>query len=280
MGFDQDTNRWYRFYRLLKFFVFSLFRYDVFHFHTDLTLLPHNIDLQILRALRKKIFFHFHGIEIRDIKRIPKHCEKADGYFVSTADLIEIVPKAILLPQQIDLNILPNPTAIIPEKQKLVVLHVIICDEPYGRQLKGTDWILGVFDAISTIRGDVEFRFISNLLHDQVISEINNADIIVDQIAQGWYGNLSIESMALGKTAVNWINPKLIQFLWPKCPIVNTSKESLQEDLIRLIDDPFRREKLGKEGRLYVERIHAAERVANITVKCYIQAFKDMNRKE
>jgi hypothetical protein len=280
MKFDQDTNRWSRFWRLGRFFLHSLFAYDVFHFHTSSTLLPHNVDLPVLRAAGRKIFFHFHGSEIRVPKRMPKHCLEADGYFVSIPDLLEIVPEAVLLPQQIDFESFPAPPAISADKGRVVIVHAIADNSAYRRQIKGTDCILNVFDSISRVRNDVEFRFFSDLVHDRMICEIAEADIIVDQIAQGWYGNLSVEAMALGKTVLNWIDPKLTPFLPPGCPIVNTCKETLQEDLVRLIDGPSLRESLGEKGRHFVERFHAVERVAQIAIQCYLKSFENADGKQ
>ena len=51
--------------KVVSFFVYSLFKYDVFHFYFGRSTLL-NAELLIYDLLRKKYFFEFHGSDIRD----------------------------------------------------------------------------------------------------------------------------------------------------------------------------------------------------------------------
>jgi glycosyltransferase involved in cell wall biosynthesis len=271
LDFHLERNRWRRYLRMGRFFLHSLFSYDVFHFHTDLTLLPRNIDLPLLRLLGKKIFFHFHGIEILKPGQMPAHCQGADGYFVSTPNLLKIVPQAVLIPQQIDLENFPAPPPH-SVNGKIKVLHGIITDDPYRRQVKGTDHILDVFEQIARERSDVEFKFVSDLSHAQLLAEISQVDIVVDQLVVGWYGNIAVEAMALGKVVLNWIEPDLARYVPAGCPIVQTSKETLYDDVLRLLDAPEQRTALAARGRSYVEQTHSVRSIAERLICHYVQA--------
>ena len=65
-------------FRKISFFIKACMKYDVFHYHTDGFLFA-NIDVIILKLLKKKIFIQFHGSEIRlyDIEK------KRNRFFIS-----------------------------------------------------------------------------------------------------------------------------------------------------------------------------------------------------
>ena len=73
-------------------------------------------------------------------------------------------------------------------------------------------------------------------------------DIIIDQLIVGWYGVLSIEGMCMGKPVMCYIQQDLSE-IYPKLPILNTNPNSIRMDLIKLIENPEYRIKLGNQGR-------------------------------
>src|SRR4051812_30687220 len=136
--------------------------YDVFHFYFGNTLFPWPFpDLPLLRALGKRIIFHFCGCDVRDRarnlaeyslsgchecvslvclgkRRPPLHF--ADAVFVSTPDLLPDVPGAVLTPGPVALGRwqpqpprTPPPTPADP----LRILHA-----PTDREIKGTRYVL------------------------------------------------------------------------------------------------------------------------------------------
>jgi hypothetical protein len=119
----------------------AILRYDVFHLYFGSTLFPHpNPDIPLLRALGKRVVFHYCGCDIRNrevtlanyglsgcsectslICKSMHHLDPTDAdiVFVSTPDLLEFAPGAHLLPGPIDLNRwtpgAPRTTPVSPE---------------------------------------------------------------------------------------------------------------------------------------------------------------------
>ncbi len=126
-----------RLYRTLKFlikfavfFISALFKYDIFHFHSESFLGSRSsLDLKILRFFRKKIVFQYWGCDIR--LKIPAilsedsstcdnciricqntrklrdnltHLKYADFRVYGGADVIRMVPDAVFVPIAIDLD--------------------------------------------------------------------------------------------------------------------------------------------------------------------------------
>ena len=93
------------------------------------------------------------------------------------------------------------------------------------------------------------------------MTELAEADIVIDQIVIGWYGVLAVEAMALGKAVVAFIRDDLVDEV-PQGVLVNASPKTIARRLRELIVDPDLRADLGKSARRYVETYHAAEVVA------------------
>ena len=74
---DKDADPLARLVRKLGITLRASRDYDLFHFHFAESLLPRNLDLMALRALRKPVVMHFWGSDIRIAKTAVKHNEWA-----------------------------------------------------------------------------------------------------------------------------------------------------------------------------------------------------------
>ena len=154
-----------------SFFLFSLFRYDIFHFISGETILTRKLrsfELKIYKLLGKRVVMHFVGSDIRseeylywkerNIKqylngtadfpisepwqdKLIFDAEKyADCILVSTPDLKSIIPKSIYYPVLLDLEIFFKEISSLKPNQKqkdeIVILH-----SPSNTLLKGTIYI-------------------------------------------------------------------------------------------------------------------------------------------
>jgi hypothetical protein len=162
------------YFYLSGFFVFSLFRYDIFHFFSGETILTRKLrgfEFWVYRLLGKKIIMHFVGADIRspkylDWKRdhfndflegkprpgltepfqkrlIADTRKYADHILVSTPDLLEIVPEAIYFPVVLDFESFLEKPAFDEitirndgEKKRITILH-----SPSGLRTKGSPCI-------------------------------------------------------------------------------------------------------------------------------------------
>jgi hypothetical protein len=167
------------------FFVFSLFRYDIFHFISGETLLTRKLrrfEFTVYKLLGKRIIMHFVGADIRSVdyelwkvkniksflngvddypKTFPwqdkliKDTEKfADYILVSTPDLKEIIPSAEYYPVMLDYEKFQEeaglPTNKKDSKDEIVILHA---PSSIVRINKGTTYIEPVLNKIASMSG-------------------------------------------------------------------------------------------------------------------------------
>jgi glycosyl transferase family 1 len=263
--------------------------YDVFHFYFGDSLFAKHRDLPILRRMRRQVVFHFRGCEIRlrhgelakhgycACSDCPAPCatdsEKealaavarrmADRILVSTPDLLEWVPEAELVTQACDLSAMPSPTS--PEEhERIIVLHA-----PTAPLIKGTSYVQTAIRNLRAAGYAVELQLIQGKPHSEVCRAIDEADIVVDQLLVGWYGNFAIEAMARGRPVIAYVRDDLRTLSGFSPPIVSATPATIEESLARLIDDVTLRRSLAAEGRPYVERTHDAERIARQLLALY-----------
>ena len=79
--------------------------------------------------------------------------------------------------------------------------------------------------------------------HDEVKQLYNTCHIGIDQVLNGWNGNVSIEMMALGKPVVCYIDPELVKHR-PELAIISTTPMNLAEKLKTMVCDQLLRRQL------------------------------------
>ena len=229
--------RWsFRYLTYLFFAIKAILKYDIFIFHTGITLLPNHRDLPVLKFLRKKIFFYFHGREVNP-NGVPDHAEYyANHYFVSTPDLFKYAPKATWIPQAIDMKAYPDPVIENKKKSVLTILHAISEDTVEKRMRKGTYDILNTIKSVKSKGYNIKLDLVVATSQEEFINHLQKADIVIDQMVLGWYGVISIEAMFYGKPVLVYISDNVKKYLPTGCPLILTSPEKLENDLIQLIE--------------------------------------------
>lgn len=165
-------------------------------------------------------------------------------------------------------NQMTDQKDLADEKDRGKGREVWIVHAPTQRQFKGTDFIL---QAIEKLKGEmpIQFRLIEGMSHDQAMSLYRQADIIIDQILCGAYGNLSIEGMALGKTVVCYVRPDLVWRYPPELPIASANPDTIYDVLKELVRNHELRKELGSRGRDYVRKYHNADTVIRTLLSIY-----------
>ena len=285
-----------KFRRALKqglFAVWAAQNYDIFHFFFGNSLLPWQLDLPLLKWMGKKIFIHFRGSDIRSnsffqfqmerflgkhvtppplqtpqqhrsLKRWQHH---ADDIFVSTPDLLRIVPEAKLVQQAVDLSrwdYYLEPLESNP--QEIRVAHA-----PTARDKKGTEFVIKAIDDLRTHGYPVKLVLIENVPHNEVKQLYQTCQIGVGGVLEGWYGNACIELMALGKPVIAYIDPEFAKYR-DDLPIVSVTPEDLADKLKPLIQEKLLRRRLGQQGRAYVEKWHDVNHIVDQLSELYQSA--------
>lgn len=267
--------------RIIKYYYFikHALIYDVFIFNTRSTLLSRKGDLKILRFLGKKTAMIFVGCDIRDkdhYLRSPikytacKNCTIA--YQEKINCIMDIKKKESALIEKNTDAVFSHPFDAMILKDKFNYLYLMLEVESYNPKfetnkkikilhvpsddgIKGTNYVLAAIDKLKTENAEFEFELLRNKTHAETIEAIRSADILIDQMVAGWYGLISIEAMALGKTTVCYLRDELYSYI-PDIPIVNLNPDNLAEGLKKLIAEKEKLSEYGKKGRSYAEKYH------------------------
>jgi glycosyltransferase involved in cell wall biosynthesis len=243
----------------------------------------------VLRKLGKKTVFSFWGCDIRRPTELAhnrdylchhclpgeRQCESpfrrhlyralrryGDAVFLS-GDLVKSYTPYHWLPNAIDLGLWDPERVVerIPEKYrlpkngKILVLHAFANGDRRGDH-KGTRQIEA--SVANLMREGLPIRYLT--LDRIPVGDVKyiqvQADIVIDQFRLGGYGSFALESMALARPVVGWIEPELFRDQGETPPIVNTDLKGIESVLADLVTDPGKRQEIGKLSRGYVERIH------------------------
>lgn len=272
-------------------------KYDVFHFYFGESLTSYQLsDIRFLKMLGKKVFFYFCGCDIRDSKKVisthrysacklcwPMQCSPnrdlayrvatryANAVFVSTVDLLEFVPDAIWLPPPINLDLLDSTTSKIVNMKKDSD-EIVLAHAPTNRAIKGSDYLIKAVDDLKKKGYKIRLNLIEKMSHDRALEEYLKADIVVDQLLVGWYGQVSLETMALKKPVICYIREDLQKHVPDGLPIISANVDTIKDVLEDVITHRDRLDDLGNSGRAYVEQYHDARKVAQKALEVYKNA--------
>jgi len=276
--------------RIIKELNQSIKKYDVFHFHYGRTFLPYNLDLYILKKLRKTVFMEYHGSEIRRKSVFQKHNNNLEAFSGVSDDksfkMQKRVAKSVNGVIVHDHELLENlydfevPIHILPlrinvhqferisnnRNKRITIVHA-----PSKRKTKGTDYILSAIESLS-MKYSIEFKLIEGVSNHEFKNILKMADIVIDQLIIGSYGMYSIESMAFGKPTICYLREDLIDSFPEKPPIYNANINNIKERLEILIQDEELRKIIGEQSRAYVEKYHNSDFVANEAIQIYENA--------
>ncbi|WP_274363657.1 glycosyltransferase [Paenibacillus thermotolerans] len=283
-------------FELAKIFDMAVREYDIFHFHNSYTFLEDKRDIPMIVKAGKKIVMHHRGNDVRSRVRAAKGKGYVNPYVNANCSFPEetidsnlrlfakYVNAAIVqdyelhgyvadyyreqgkpvyvLPRLIDTKSIQPVYKTERSKEGPLVVHA-----PTQREFKGTEHVLKTIEKLQA-EAPFRFRLVEGLNHSEAIRLYQEADIVIDQILCGMYGNLSVEAMALGKPVVCYIRPDLLKH-YPNLPIVSANPDTLYETLRKLLKHRQLRVEIGQKGRLYVERNHSAEHVIGKLIDIY-----------
>jgi glycosyltransferase involved in cell wall biosynthesis len=291
------------FFKRFLFMFFAVFHYDVFHFFWGVSLFSfwrfHLLDLPILKLLNKRVYPHFRGLDVVDIKyfdylrerrrtrdlslKEPKMSRKdqlsklrkwkrySDDILVSEPDLFFVDDKAKLFPQVIDLKYWKTDRKRVFSKEKIKIAH-----SPTSRRKKGTDFIIKAIEDLKGKGYDIELVLIENMESHAVKRLYEDIDIGIDQILYGWHGKVSCEFMAMGIPTLCYIREEYYKYR-PDLPIVNANPENLADKLEDLINNLEYRKNTSEKGIEYVGKYHDVEKEVDRLIQLY--GFEDYRDK-
>jgi glycosyltransferase involved in cell wall biosynthesis len=142
---------------------------------------------------------------------------------------------------------------------------VRVMHAPNHRAGKGTEFINHAVEELQAQGLLIEYVLVERRSNEEVMSLMQEVDILADQVIFPGYGLAAIEGMAHGLPVVcNLDHPShtalfdRYSFL-AECPIVSATPESITNVLHALVTNPGLRQELGRCGRSYVEKYHSYE---------------------
>lgn len=276
-------------------------RFDIFHLVYGRSVLPFHLDIPIIKLFNKKIVMTFLGCDIRPrifkdgINEVNncKYCmnkcrleEKINivKYWSNNADLIlsgvdnsqlldyySIPYKPFVVPIDIEHWKPFKSPANINNKKEILIVHA-----PSNPLMKGTPIILKVIEKLKN-KYPIKLELLKGVPNAIVRERLNAADIVIDQLGCGWHGKLSVESMAMGKPTLCYINDKY-KIKYPQfkeIPLININSENLIDRLEFIITDDEERTKIGNKSRIYVEKIHDNQKVCKDLLYSYKSLFAE-----
>lgn len=263
--------------------------FDLFHFHYASTLLPDYKDLELIKQTAKPAVMHHWGNDVRTEAMAGRHnpyvytgdsppSETIDArlrqisLYISTAIVQDFEVYPYVKPYYDHVHVLPlaikladyQPSYPNPSNKRPLVVHA-----PTNPEFKGTQVIE---EQVRLLQKEIPFDYqrVEWTDHRAAVQRYRQADIVIDQILCGSFGQLSVESMALGKPVLVYIRPDL-KHVAEKPPVCNAHPDNFYVQLKALLLSGELRYERGRQGRQYVERVHDHRKVGQQLLKIYAQ---------
>lgn len=279
--------------------------HDIYHFKFGQSLLPWNLDLPFLSLLGKKMVMHFHGSDLRDMRRFKKdkfnalmvkklgyswlkecykHCRYlwvnlwTDKIVVSTPDLLEFAPEAEFIPEiapqtRISAGKLSDVRYQLSDKKsengQRKTQNLVIMHAPSHRGIKGTEFVVEAVEKLFEEGAEIELELVENVPADEIGNYYRRADIVVDQMLIGSYGVVAVEAMLAGKPVVCYIRKDLVKKYPEDLPVISANPDDIYDVLKVLVSHKDRLAKLGEKGQKFVNEFHNPQKIAEKWEKIY-----------
>ena len=295
LNLELEKNRLKLHYKMIKFSIHAIASYDIFHFHFGKSLygnriIPH-IDVRILKRLGKKVYMHFRGsdlieknyyatlknnninqlniytdeaIRVNTKKRLPVISKFSDKIFVSTPNMLDLLPEAILIPQIISKNSAGIFNRPFKKSEVIKIVHA-----PTDKNIKGTKHIVEIVNELSHDGFNISLEILENKKPKEVIEAFKNCHFGIDQLFSGWYGKVSIELMQLGKPVFCFIHNKYFDAFDSKIPIINVNKKNLKKRLKYYLLNIKELQVIGEKGVEFVNKFHSQKSIVDKLITYY-----------
>jgi hypothetical protein len=268
-------------------FLWSLLRFDLFHFYYDGGLWygmgivgpARWLELPLLRLAGKRIIASAYGADVRvralsemwqpynicrECPEPGKHCVCDAGLgarrtkhfrdwsnaLLAMGDMHDYVFGSRLDFLYWPINVREVPyVGAKPHDGPVRIVH-----SPNHRYFKGTKYFEAAVASLRAKGHNVELDIVERVSNEEAKRRYAQADIVAAQCVIGWVGYTEIEAMAAGKPVLTWLRSPAYLAHTSDCPLVSANPAEVEAALERLVCDGALREELGRRSRDYVER--------------------------
>ncbi|MBK6879069.1 MAG: glycosyltransferase family 1 protein [Ignavibacteria bacterium] len=243
---------------------YGLYDFDIYHFDGGMDFYR---DIRFAKELKrrgKKIVCCYYGSDLRTRGIFPELDKISDLNLTVEFDHLN-------LHQNINYIFFPFDTESYEIKPKrnssIKIIH-----SPTNRKFKGTDRILKVIAEVEKLR-KIEFILLENMDRHEVLKIKSSCDLAIDQVGGemggSGYGRNSIENLSMGVPTFTEFDPEYLFFLKDH-PFINSTIDTLKENLIKVIDNDELRKDLSLKGRKWVEEHHSYRAVNDMLTSYYL----------
>lgn len=222
---------------------------------------------------------HCHGDDIRALswpRRPLFHwiLGRATVVVVSTPDLLDWIPRKFE-PRYVPTPIPPFERMDVPEDR-----DVLVASAAYPG--KGTAVAFAAIERLRSLRPGLKAAGISGPLfppvaaqlpmmpHANFLRELARSRVVLGQFEIGSLGVADLEAMALGRPVVTFVEKG--RYVSPPPVISTTDPETIAARVAELLDDPRRRNEIGKACRAWVTETHSDAAVRRTLLALYGRA--------
>ena len=259
---------------------------DIFIFMWS-TFRKDNSDLEILKALNKKIVVFLVGDDIRwkpamekDFKLQNCNPYEYSDYNYSFSNLDSKLRYLRNVEKYADIiysNPLSNQLSLRPYyhfwypinlefiKENLTQRKVPkIIHSPSDYVIKGTKYILLAIEKLKSDGLDFDFELIQNMPNKDILKKYTESDILIGQMFSTYGGKQERECLAAGCVVVSSFK---VDYFYNNnfskgindCPIVDVSPNNLYNKLKDLIKNQTKRKLIASQGRSYINKYHNSD---------------------
>lgn len=259
--------------RTLEIAMKMISQFDIFHFHYLTTLTLDHSDLMILNELKKKVFMHCWGHDVRLFEKVQKFNPYLPNIDINDEEIkreleriSKYVSNCIICDYELEYYVNDFFEYTYQINRMLDISKYLMCEYSRGSkftivhpivnpQLQGSEIIMKTIDKLQN-RYNIYFKPVNSITSKKDKKFCQEADLIIDQIQIGSYSQHSIEAMALGKPVVAWITDAMMERYPKELPIIVANPDTLESKLDYILRNRDMLKDLGTQGRRYVEKYH------------------------
>lgn len=267
-------------------------RYQTVHAHFMYAISEDGWELPLLKRMNRTLVAHFRGCEARDRTRnmrlhpdvnICQSCEHrpyicqtpsaavrrgwardfADVALVTTPDMKDFLPAATHFP--FFAPDLPEPLPRAARGSRpFTIVH--ITNQP---GIEGTAEIEAAIASLKSAGYDIEFRWLRNVTHAEVLDAISDADLAVGKMKMGYYANAQIETMACGIPTVTHVREEFLTDQLRASGFIFSTLPDLARTISFHIDHPDALEAKRRIARSSILKLHDNSDLATKLIGIY-----------
>ena len=237
-------------------------------------LLPYGSDIQVFDRTPNLLFkdanssdYPLHRLRYgKQVHKIRLWTEHAD-HVISGCDWVDYMyhwDTLMVAHFSIDMDLFKDRANKVPLEEKTFrIIHA-----PNHKKIKGTRFLVKAVDELKDEGLDLELILIEKKSNEEVLSLIESADLVVDQLLVGWYAMFDIEAMLSGKPVVCFLRDDLINLYRTvglleeeEPPLINLNPLNLKDGIRDLMQNRSKLNEFASIGYDYVKRLHSTDSV-------------------